>query len=67
MNTLELKYSQTLVNPHTTKKNNSHFRLYWGPLDPAISFTLKTHTDFLVCVFNTELGKATRTLADNLF
>ncbi len=27
-------------NPHTTEKNNSHFRLHWGPLDPAISFTL---------------------------
>ena len=30
-----------VLNPHTTEKNNSDFRLHWGPFDPAIPFTLK--------------------------
>ena len=33
-------YVMGSLNPYTTEKNNSHFRLQWGPLDPAISFTL---------------------------
>ena len=31
---LMLNYSRASVNPHTTQKNNSHFRLHWGPMNP---------------------------------
>ncbi len=37
------------INPHTTEKNNSHFRLLWGPLDPAISFALNVLFHFYSC------------------
>ena len=32
---------QFKINPHTTQKNNPHFRLHWGPMDPATILVVK--------------------------
>ncbi len=31
---------EDFINPHTTQKNNYHFQLHWGPMDPTICFIL---------------------------